>query len=77
MKYLISQDVIDNSDFVARNSFLSKPKRKGYIRLYQDNGWITSYFKIVERCQNSRAWIVERKTPFDKYWRKVLTPYNN
>lgn len=74
---MISQETIDYSDFMAQNSFLAKPKRKGHIRLYNKNAWKTTYYKIVEQCANKRAFIVERKSRVDPYWKHLVFPSDN
>lgn len=76
MKYIVTEDTID---FVKREvdfSFLAKPERKGYIRLYENNTWETHYLKIIEQCPNSRAYIVERKTPLPYFWRRAFKIYD-
>ena len=77
MKYIVYQDTVERSNDMANNSFLAKPIRKGYLRLYNKNAWRTPYYKIVEQCKNKRAWIVERKTPIDPYWKNSINPITN
>ena len=72
MKYFISQNLINRSDDLVKTTDLALPKKRGFIRLYQDNGWRTSYFKIIKRADNRFGWIVERKTKFDPYWKHVI-----
>lgn len=72
-KYFIAQDTIDHSDELVRSSFLAKPERKGFIRLYNKNAWRTTYHRIVEQSYNRRGWIVEvGKVP--AYWKNHFLP---
>jgi hypothetical protein len=73
-RYFIAQSVVELSDDKATNSFLAKPKRKGYIRLYELNSWTTTYFRIVQQADDRFGWIVERAKPVPSYWRKVVLP---
>ena len=72
MKYFISKIDIERSDKRARNSFLSKPERVGYVRLFNKNANRTTYYKIIKLCQSRYGFIVERKSPIDPYWKECL-----
>ena len=74
MKYFISYEDFRYSERRAQTSFLVKPNRKRYLRLYNLNSWRTTYYRIIEKHPARYGWIVERKSPVDPYWKKCLIP---
>lgn len=72
MIYEINQEDIDISNEIADNSYISKPLRSGYIRMYNKNSFKTYYFRIIKKAENKRAWIVERKTKIPDYFSMII-----
>lgn len=75
MKYIIGQADIDWSDdrWENKGGYGSSPKRrKGYIGLWDRNMVKFIWFKIVKKCVDKYAYVVERKGWISAYWKNNL-----
>ena len=79
-KYIIAQADIDwsNNRWEYKGyGFLGRPpKRKsGFIGLYDRNKNKFQWFKIIGKCVDKFAYIVERKIPIKGYWGNLTKFY--
>lgn len=80
--YIISQRDIDwskNRWYEKGHGWLAPffpgceyPERKGYIPLYDRNMNKFIWFKIIEKCKDKFAYIVERKGWISTYWKSSI-----
>lgn len=58
----------------AQWSAVSEDPREGMFRLFNKNGWRTTFVRPVEQTPNRYGWIVEADAPLDPYFQHVLQP---
>lgn len=60
----------------AQRSAVSEAPRAGYFRLFNKNGWRTTFVRPITQRENCAEWVVEVTEPLDPYFRHVLRPIN-
>ena len=53
-------------------SAVSEESREGYFRLFNKNGFRTTFVRIVDQTPNRYGWIVDVDEPVDPYFTHVL-----
>jgi len=73
-KYILTQVQIDWSynRFEYKGGWGEYKTRKGWIGLWDRNDYKFKWFKIVKKCLDKYAYIVERNTPIRGYWRNLI-----
>jgi hypothetical protein len=70
--YFVPLYIVEESKIKAEATSLSMPEKYGYIRLYEDNGWTTTYLKLHSKHYTKLGFIVSSDEPIPEYWSKVV-----